>query len=267
MRFAGCRGIMLLVAGLAGCASAPPTPSAIEKAELAPAGSLRVAVFTGNPVIGSPGAAGGDPVGPTAILGRELAARAGVPARIIDYNAVGRMVEDARAGAWDVAVVAFDPARRNVLDFAAPHLTVDLTYLVAPGSPLTGVAQSDRAGVRIGAARGAATALTLERSLKQARVVTADTEAAVFEMLRAGQVEAIAQNRFLLLGLAAKLPGSRVLEDRFAVAEMTFVLPKGRPAALAWVNAFVADAIRSGAVERAIAGSGLRGVSVAPPVR
>ena len=74
----------------------------------------------------------------------------------------------------------------------------------------------------------------------------------------------MAQNRFLLLGLAERLPGSRVLDDRFAAAEMTIVLPKGRAAALEYVGAFVADAKRSGSVQQAIASAGLRGVSVAP---
>ena len=45
---------------------------------------------------------------------------------------------------------------------------------------------------------------------------------------------------------------------------MTIVLPKDRPLALAYVGAFVAEAKRSGAVQRAIDAAGLRGVRVAP---
>jgi len=67
-----------------------------------------------------------------------------------------------------------------------------------------------------------------------------------------------------LLGLAEKLPGSHVLEDRFAAAEMTIVLPKGRPAALEYVGAFVEEAKKSGSVRRAIESAGLRGVVTAP---
>jgi polar amino acid transport system substrate-binding protein len=255
---------MAAAAMVAGCGSIPTMPTATAKAELAPTGTLRVAVFTGNPVIGSKGATSGEVVGTTATLGRELGARAGLPATLVEYTAVGRMVEDAKAGAWDIAVVAFDPARRNVLDFAPPHMVVDLTYLVAPGSNIRSVADVDQPGVRIAAAKGAATALLLERTLKAAKVTPAENEPAAFELLRTGQAEALAQNRFLLLGLAERLPGSRVLEDRFAAAEMTIVLPKGRPAALEYVGAFVAEAKRSGAVRRAIDAAGLRGVSVAP---
>jgi polar amino acid transport system substrate-binding protein len=253
---------IVLLPALSGCGSAPPAPDALAKSQLAPTGTLRIAVFTGNPVIGTRDQAGVQ--GTTAQLGRELAARAGLPSALIEYTSVAKMVEDAKASAWDIAVVAFDPARRNVLDFAPPHMVVDLTYLVAPGSGIQSAAEADKAGVRIGAARGAATALLLERTLKNAALVPAENEPAVFESLRAGKVDAIAQNRFLLLGLADRLPGSRVLADRFAAAEMTIVLPKDRPAALRYVDGFVAEAKKSGSVARAIEASGLRGVGVAP---
>ena len=67
----------------------------------------------------------------------------------------------------------------------------------------------------------------------------------------------------MLLGLAQGLPGARVLPDRFSSAEMCIVLPKGRPAALDYVSAFVARARQSGLVATAIEEAGLRGVTVA----
>jgi polar amino acid transport system substrate-binding protein len=215
-------------------------------------------------VIGSKDSASGELRGTTALLGQELAAQAGLPVRLIEYTAVARLVEDAKAGAWDIAVVAFDPARRGVIDFAPPHVVVDLTYLVGPGSRINSVAEVDRAGVSVAAARGAATTLFLERTLKQAKVTPAENEPAAFALIRDGKAQAYAQNRYMLLGLAEKLPGARVLEDRFSAAEMCIVLPKGRPAALDYVGAFVERAKASGAVARAIGSSGLRGVSVAP---
>jgi polar amino acid transport system substrate-binding protein len=41
-------------------------------------------------------------------------------------------------------------------------------------------------------------------------------------------------------------------------------LPKGRPAALAYVSEFIEQAKRAGVVGRAIDAAGLRGVKVAP---
>ena len=254
---------VLLIPVIAGCAGMPPAPTPEAKAELAPTGTLRIAVFTGNPVIGSKKS--GEVVGTTVILGRQLAERIGVPAQVIEYTAVAKMVEDAKAGTWDISVVAFDPARKNVLDFAPPHMVVDLTYLVGPGSTIRSVADADQPGVRIAAARGAATALLLQRTLKQATLTPAENEPAVFALVKEGKAQAMAQNRYMLLGLADTLPGSRVLEDRFAAAEMTIVLPKGRATALAYVGEFVEGAKKAGDVGRVIDSVGLRGVSVAPP--
>jgi polar amino acid transport system substrate-binding protein len=248
----------------AGCASPPPAPTPAQKSELAPTGTLRVAVFTGNPVLGTQDKASGEVSGTTAAMGRALAERAGVPVKIIGYSAIAKLVEDAKTGEWDVAVVAFDPARKSVIDFAPPHIVVDLTYLVAPGSTIRSVPEADKAGVRIAAAKGAATTLFLERTLKEAQVVQADNEPAAFALIKEGKAQVYAQNRYMLLGLADGLPGARVLDDRFAAAEMCLVVPKGRAAALAYVSEFVEQSKQSGTVQRAIDEAKLRGVSVAP---
>ena len=249
---------------VAGCASAPPAPTPAAKAELAPTGTLRVAVFTGNPVLGTLDKASGEVSGTTASMGRALAKAAGVPAKIVGYGAIAKLVEDAKTGEWDVAVVAFDPARRNVVEFAPPHIVVDLTYLVAPGSSIRSVPEADKPGVSIAAAKGAATTLFLQRTLKAAQVVQADNEPAAFGLIKDGKAQAYAQNRYMLLGLADGLPGARVLEDRFSAAEMCLVVPKGRTAALAYVSEFVEASKKSGTVQRAIDEAKLRGVAVAP---
>ncbi|HWP60396.1 MAG TPA: transporter substrate-binding domain-containing protein [Candidatus Acidoferrales bacterium] len=233
-------------------------------ADLAPTGKLRVALFTANPVVASKNSTTGEITGPSVILGRALAANAGVPLAPIEYTAIAKLVEDAKFGVWDVAVVAVDPSRRAVLDYAPSHLVVDLTYLVPPGSPIRRVPDADQPGNRIAVARGAATGLILERSLKQATLTPAENEPAAFELIRQGKAQAYAQNRFLLLGLVDRLPGARVLDDGFASIEIAFALPKGREAALAYVSAFVKRAKASGDVARAIEAAGIRGVRVPP---
>ena len=47
--------VLAMSAAVAGCAGPSSAPTAAAKAELAPTGTLRVAAFTGNPVIGSKG--------------------------------------------------------------------------------------------------------------------------------------------------------------------------------------------------------------------
>ena len=252
---------------LAGCAARAPVSSGEARAELAPAGTLRVAVFTGNPLIGKRNEKTGEVGGITVTLATALAGRAGVPLKVIEYTTVAKVVEGAGTGAWDVAVLGVDDARRNVIDYAPAHLTVDFTYLVAPGSAIRSVADADRPGVRIAAARGGVPALVLERTLSKATLVVAASESSAFDMLRTGKVQAIAQNRSLLMDLAESLPHSRVLDDRLLAAELAFALPRSRPKALAYVSQFIEQEKASGAVGRAVQAAGVRGVNVAPVAR
>src|SRR5258706_1053302 len=256
-----------------GCAQAPqmssktPSPQASSeaKAQLAPTGALRVAVLTSNPVIGTKDAATGALGGTTVEIARALAARAGVPVRLIEYTAVNKLVEDAAltgsGGVWDVTVVAFDPARRNVLEFAPAHLASDgfLTVLVPPGSAARSMADIDQAGMRVAAVRGAATTIILERTLKHATVAQAENENAAFALMKEGRADGYAQNRFMLRARAQTLPGSRILDDSFAGLRLAFALPKARPAAARFVAAFIAGAKTSGVVQKAIDVAGMAG--------
>jgi polar amino acid transport system substrate-binding protein len=80
-----------------------------------------------------------------------------------------------------------------------------------------------------------------------------------------GKVDALAGLKEGLFGLVEKLPGSRILEGRFMGVQQSIAVPKGRDAGLAYLRRVVDDAKKSGLVARAIAKTGARGVSVAPP--
>lgn len=272
--------IFFATAVLTGCAQAPqPGPKTVSpppispeaRAQLAPTGTLRVAVLTSNPVIGAKNSATGELSGTTVEIGRALAAAAGVPVRMVEYTAVNKLVEDAvvtgTGGAWDVTVVAFDPVRRNVLEFAPAHIAADgfLTVLVPPGSTARNMADLDRAGMRVAAVRSAATTIVLERTLKHATVAQAENENAAFALMKEGKADGYAQNRFMLRARAQTLPGSRIIDDSFAGLRLAFALPKARPAASQFVAAFIADAKASGVVQKAIDVAGMAGdVKVAP---
>jgi polar amino acid transport system substrate-binding protein len=268
MEFARAASAVVLAALLAACAQAPsrtptPTPavpSPQAKAQLAPTGTLRVALLTSNPIIGTKDA-NGKLGGTTLTLAQAMAERAGLPAQFIDYGAIGKLMSDASTGAWDIAVVAIDPERRSIVDFAAPHLSADgfLTVLVPPGSTARTMADIDQPGRRIAAVRGAAPLMILVRTLKHAKVLAAENENAAFGLMKDGQADGYAQNRFMLRARAQTLPGSRVLDDAFAGLRLAFALPKNRPEALKFVNAYVEEAKASGAVQRAIDSAGVAG--------
>lgn len=248
------------VAVVAGCAQKPVEPTSRAARQLAPTGTLRVAVLTSNPIIGTKHPKTGEITGTTVTLARELAKRADVEVRMIEFTAIPVLMAQANAGLWDLAVIAIDPARRSVVDFAPAHLAADgfLTVLVPPGSTAKLMADIDQPGKRIAAVRAAAPLMILERTLKNAKVVAAENENEAFALMRDGQAEGYAQNRFMLRARAATLPGSRVLEDAFAGLQLAFALPKDRPEASKFVAEFVEEMKRTGEVQRAIDAAGMK---------
>jgi polar amino acid transport system substrate-binding protein len=87
--------------------------------------------------------------------------------------------------------------------------------------------------------------------------------AAAYAAVTSGSAEAVAGLRDSLLNAAKQLPGSRVLDGHFMVAQQAIGIAKGREAAAGHLNAFVEDMKASGLVSREIAASGAWGVSVA----
>jgi polar amino acid transport system substrate-binding protein len=235
------------------------------RADLAPTGKIRAGINYGNFILATRDRATGESRGVAVDLVRELGQRLGVPVDIVAYDSVAVMVDAAKTGTWDIAFLGIDPARAGEIGFTAAYLEIEATYLVTAGSPLRSASEVDREGLRVSAPSRANYELYLSRNLKHARLVSAPTGEAAFELLRSGQVDALAGLRQALIGLAEKLPGSRMLDGRFMAVQQAIGVPRGRDAGLAYLRGLVEDAKRSGLVARAIERTGARGVSVAPP--
>jgi len=233
------------------------------RSDVAPMGKLRVGINFGNALLTSRDASG-TPGGIAVDLAKELARRVGVPMEIVSYEAAGQLADGAKAGAWDVAFLAADPARAEEIVFTAPYLEIDTTYLVPAGSPLRAVADVDRDGVRVAVSDKSAYDLFLTRSLKRAQLVRAPGVNASVDLFFAGKLDALAGLKPLLVEVAEKQPGARVLDGRFMVVQQGVGTPKGRDAAAKYLREFVEDIKASGFVAKTIAKNGIRGVSVAP---
>jgi polar amino acid transport system substrate-binding protein len=99
--------------------------------------------------------------------------------------------------------------------------------------------------------------------LKHAELVRAESTAVIIDMVRAGQVDAYAGPRVVLLKLSEQTPGSRVLDDGFADIVYVAMVPKGRAGRIAYVSDFIEEAKSSGLVQRIIDQYGLKGIEVA----
>ena len=257
----------LLVAALLVAHPASSQDSAQAKTELAPTGKLRVAIAVGptpSGIYALKDEATGTYRGVTIDLSQELARKLGVPIEYVPYRGSGEIQASAAAGVWDVTFMPVDDERKKVLDFGSPYHLLQSTYLVAADSPIQAIADANRAGVRIVGVRDTATFRASQRASPNATHTAVGGPAEAIEAMLAGRADAIALSRASLGGVAAKIPGSRILDGGFLNSTTAVAVPKGRPAALAYVSAFVEEAKASGLVRRGLDSVGLTNEQVAP---
>jgi len=256
--------IVLALLLVAGCASAPSVPPAA-RAELASTGKLRVGLILSNQVLVTKDPGTGELRGVTVNLGKALAQRLGVPFEPVGYANPTALVKSFGANEWDIAFLAFDPARAQQVEFSPPYMEVDNTYLVAANSKVATIAGADQAGVTIAVPERSAPDLFLSRNLKSAKVMRVPGGAdAAIEALKSGKADAYAENAHNLSLYADRLPGARVLEGRYTVIQHAVATPKGKMAASEYMKTFVEEAKADGTVAEAIRAAGLRRTRVAP---
>src|SRR5262249_1735067 len=229
--------------------------------ELAPSGKIRGGINFGNALLANRDT-DGTPRGIAVDLAQELARRVGVPLEIVSYATAGKMADGAKAGAWDVAFLATDPDRASEIIFTASYLEIPTTYLVPAASPLQTSADADREGIRIAVSAKSAYDLFLTRELKRAQLVREAGVDASVDLFFAEGLDALAGLKPLLIDLAEKHPGTRLLDGHFTVVQQAVGVPKGHDAAASYVAEFVADIKVSGLVTTLIKKNAIRGVSI-----
>ena len=232
--------------------------------DLAPTGKLRVGINYGNPVLATRDRNSGQLAGVAVDLARELGRRTDLPMELVGFESAGKMVEGLQAAAWDVAFLAVDPGREGEINFTAPYIEIEGTYLVPPGSAIGTIADVDGENVRIGVSGKSAYDLFLSRNLKHAQLLRASSPEAAFELIVAGKVDALGGVRQHLMANTGKLPGSRVLDGRFMAIQQALGIPKSREAGLNYLREFIEHVKASGFVARALEKAGVQGVSIAP---
>jgi polar amino acid transport system substrate-binding protein len=238
------------------------TPSL--RSALAPTGKLRVGINYGNPVLAMRDPVSGELSGVAVDLALELGTRTGLPVELVAFGSAGNLFEGVKTGAWDVAFLAIDPGRAEEIDFTAPYIEIEGTYLVPPDSPFFTVAEVDCKGVRVGVSTNSAYDLFLSRTAQDAELVRAPDPNSAFALILAGKVDVVAGVRQHLVAHTKKLAGSRVLDGRFMVIQQALGIPKGRGEGAKYLREFIEDAKTSGLVGRAIEKAGVGGVSIPP---
>jgi polar amino acid transport system substrate-binding protein len=222
--------------------------------QLCPTGKLRAAINLGNSVLAQKDEASGAIKGVTADLARELGRRLGVGVELVAYAAAGQVFDAATTGAWDIAFVAIEPVRATLIEFTAPYVIIEGTYMVRKDSPLKAVADVDKPGIRIAVGLKSAYDLYLTRTIKNASIVRATTGGgrAMIDLFVNDKLEAAAGVRQPLEAYAKDHPEMRVMDGRFMQIQQAMGTPKGRTAGAAYLSAFVEEMKASGFVADAL---------------
>ena len=229
--------------------------------DLAPSGKLRAAINYGNSVLAQKGP-NGEPKGITPDLATALAKRLGVAVEFVPYEAAGKVFEGAKAGAWDVGFVAIEPVRAALIEFTAPYVVIDGTYMVRNDSPLKEVGDVDKPGIRIAVGLGSAYDLYLTRTIKNATVVRAKVGGgkAMIELWVNDKLDAAAGVRQQLEVYAKDHPEVRIMSGAFQEIKQAMGMPKHNGAAgkagAAYLGKFVEEMKASGFVADALKRSG-----------
>jgi polar amino acid transport system substrate-binding protein len=243
-----------------------PDPSPAAVAALAPRGRLRAGINLSNFLLVTGRAPDGSPQGVSPDMARELGRRLGVDVTLVPYKSPGELADAATEDAWDIGNIGAEPARATAIAFTAAYCEIECTYLVPAGSPITGIDDVDRPGIRIASAPRAAYDLWLERNIKQAEIVRPDALGGSFELFVGQGLDALAGLRPALIKEAERLPGSRLIEGKFSSVQQAMGTPRGRDeAGFSYLSAFVEEMKATGFVAERIAAHGVIGLSVAPP--
>ena len=183
---------------------------------------------------------------------RALADRLGVAVQLVARQTPAEVVECLDQGDCDVAFMASnEPSRTSQVGFAPPVVQLDYTYLVPRGSPIQSVPDASNDRTRVAVVRNHASTLALDRVATHAQRVTAEIPEEAFQLLRTGRVDAWASVRSTLIPFSRRLPGSRVLADRYGANLIAMAVPKARADRLSYVTEFIERAKASGVVKRA----------------
>ncbi|MBT6273004.1 MAG: transporter substrate-binding domain-containing protein [Chromatiales bacterium] len=233
---------------------------------LAPTGTLRAGINMANFLLVTGSADNGDPTGVSPSMAAELARRLKVPVSYVPYDSPGVLADAAAEGAWDIGNIGAEPARAETIAFTAAYVEIEATYMVPAGSSIKLIGDVDQAGVRIAVADRSAYDLWLTRNIKHAELVRVTGLEESFQLFVDQKLDALAGLRPRLATDVERVPGARVLDERFSAVQQAMGTPRSRDeVGYGYLREFVEDAKASGLVASFIDQHQVRGLSVAAP--
>jgi polar amino acid transport system substrate-binding protein len=171
-----------------------------------------------------------------------------------------------------VGFIAIEPVRAAEINFTAPYVVIEGTYMVRKDSPLKEIGDVDKAGIKIAVGLNSAYDLYLTRTIKNATIVRAKVGGgkAMIELFLEEKLDVAAGVRQQLETFAKDRTDMRIMEGAFQQIQQAMGTPKkpgdADKAGNAYLSAFVEEMKASGFVAEGLKRSG-QVAKVAPPAR
>ena len=234
------------------------------RGQLAPNGILSASVYLGNFLLVTGHSPSGEPTGIAPDICRAIAERLGVELQLRGCKTQEEVVDSAASGQCGVALVGADPARAKLVTFTPAYVELEATYLVPANSSIMSIAQVDQPGIRIASFFKSAYDLWLQRNLKHATLVHADSVSASNELFVREKLDALAGLKTGLVSASLNIPGSRILDGQFTGIQQAIATKNSNHESIEFLSACVQDFISTGLVADLIKKYQVQGLSVAP---
>jgi len=232
--------------------------------QIAPHGILSAAVYLGNFLLVTGRSQSGEPTGIAPDICKAIAERLGVKIEVLGFETQDEVVNSAASGRCGIALVGSDPARAQKVTFTPAYVELEATYLVPAGSPIESIEQVDQPGIQIASFYKSAYDLWLQRNLKHATLVHADSIGASNEIFINQKLHALAGLKTGLIAAAEKIPGSRILPGQFTGIQQAISTEKSHLESIEFLSACVNNFISSGLVTALIQKYQEHGLAAAP---
>ena len=228
-------------------------------AELAPNGTMRAGINMSNPLLVTGRTSDGDPVGVSPDMAAAIADRLGVQVKLVQFPSPGVLADAMAEDAYDIGLIAAEPARAETIAFTDAYVEIEATYLVPPGSHLNVIADVDKPGIRVAVSARSAYDLYLTRTLEHAKLVRAQGLGGALALLTDEKLDVLAGLRPALNEDVKSLPVARIMEGRYTTVQQAIGTNPKNAAAAAFLRDFVAEAKQSGLVASLIEKHGVEG--------
>ena len=237
-----------------------PTATRTECDVLAPAGALRVGLYSGSPTSYVAPDEGDSERGVGYLLGRELARCLAVRFEPAIYPRNAELLKAVQSDGVDVVFTNATSERAKYIHFSRALLTLEKSVFVPTKSPAHALGDLTADGIRIGFSAGSSTAKEFGPLYPKASLVAVQSLSDAASMLVRSSLDGFATNKAILCQLAEEMRGGRILDGAWGVEHLALGIPMKRGLGLVFLQRFAAWAAESGALDEAVARSGLRGV-------